>query len=218
MGQLAAALAQDPFTACLRAEILLARGDWATATSLLAGAVAAVTRHGNVMAQTWTERLLQWSFVCSKVARVRPSSDCMRCCSASNCERRHTSCPTLRWRIYRAGRYRRGPHGSQRGRQAGHGRMQSRNARRRLAGPALIALQQGELLAAARALDAGLDLARGMPYPHGEGRLLDVYGRLHLVHGDAAAARERLEAALAIFHRLGARKDAEHAEHLLTMC
>jgi hypothetical protein len=36
------------------------------------------------------------------------------------------------------------------------------------------------------------------------------------VRGEPASARERLEAALVIFNRLGARKDIERAEQLLT--
>jgi hypothetical protein len=56
-----------------------------------------------------------------------------------------------------------------------------------------------------------------MPYPHGEGRLLELYGRLHLASGEPTSARERLEAALAIFRRLGACKDAERTDQVLTM-
>jgi hypothetical protein len=44
-------------------------------------------------------------------------------------------------------------------------------------------------------------LARTMPYPHGEGRLLEVYGRLHLDRSEPTAARERLEAVLAVLCR-----------------
>jgi hypothetical protein len=80
---------------------------------------------------------------------------------------------------------------------------------------ALVAIRQEHWTAAERALEEGLTLARALPYPHGEGRLLEVYGRLQLVCGEPLAARERLEAALALFHRLGARKDAERTEHLL---
>jgi tetratricopeptide (TPR) repeat protein len=65
---------------------------------------------------------------------------------------------------------------------------------------------------AARSLEEGLAVARGMPYPHGEGRLLHVYGLLHARQGEPARARERLDAALAIFTRLGARKDVERVE------
>jgi tetratricopeptide (TPR) repeat protein/transcriptional regulator with XRE-family HTH domain len=80
---------------------------------------------------------------------------------------------------------------------------------------ARLALGQGTVQQAADALEEGLRLARPMPYPHGEGRLLEVSGRLHLEQGANVAAREHLEAALAIFQRLGARKDAKRAEQLV---
>jgi tetratricopeptide (TPR) repeat protein/transcriptional regulator with XRE-family HTH domain len=80
---------------------------------------------------------------------------------------------------------------------------------------ALVALRAGDHQAAARALDEGLSLARALPYPHGEGRLLHVYGQLYLERGEHAAARERLEAAHAIFGRLGALRDHERTEQLL---
>jgi tetratricopeptide (TPR) repeat protein/transcriptional regulator with XRE-family HTH domain len=65
---------------------------------------------------------------------------------------------------------------------------------------------------AARTLEEGLALARSMPNPYGEARLLHVYGQLHDRKHDVAAARDRLDAALTIFRRLGARKDIERAE------
>jgi tetratricopeptide (TPR) repeat protein/transcriptional regulator with XRE-family HTH domain len=69
---------------------------------------------------------------------------------------------------------------------------------------------------AEQALEEGLALARSMPYPYGEARLLHVYGGMHAQKGEPAPARGRLEAALAIFRRLGARKDAEWVEQALT--
>jgi tetratricopeptide (TPR) repeat protein/transcriptional regulator with XRE-family HTH domain len=66
------------------------------------------------------------------------------------------------------------------------------------------------------AVREALILARGMPYPYGEGRLLHVYGEMHIQKGDPAPARKRLEEALAIFQRLGARTDRERTEQLLT--
>jgi hypothetical protein len=54
-----------------------------------------------------------------------------------------------------------------------------------------------------------------MQYPYAEARLLQVYGQLHAQQGDHEPARARLGAALAIFRRLGARKDIERTEHLL---
>jgi tetratricopeptide (TPR) repeat protein len=80
---------------------------------------------------------------------------------------------------------------------------------------ALVALRQGTVQSAVDALEEGLQLARAMPYPHGEGRLLEVYGRLQMAHGHLEAARERLVAALAIFRQLGAHKDVERTEQML---
>jgi hypothetical protein len=80
---------------------------------------------------------------------------------------------------------------------------------------ALVAQRQGDIARATQALEEGLALARAIPYPHGEGRLLEAYGRLHLGGDETSAARERLEAALAIFRRLGARRDAAVVEQLL---
>ena len=80
---------------------------------------------------------------------------------------------------------------------------------------ALVALRQGDLAATEHALEEGLSLARAMPYAQGEGRLLKVYGQLHLARGEPAAARVRLEEAHTIFRRLGARRDLEHVEQLL---
>jgi hypothetical protein len=74
---------------------------------------------------------------------------------------------------------------------------------------ALVLLAHERWDEAVRALEEGLTVARAMPYPHGEGRLLHVYGLLHARQGEPARARERLDAALAIFTRLGARPDVE---------
>jgi hypothetical protein len=55
-----------------------------------------------------------------------------------------------------------------------------------------------------------------MPYPYAEARLLHLAGRLHAQVGKPEAAREQLAAAQAIFQRLGARKDVEGTERLLS--
>jgi tetratricopeptide (TPR) repeat protein len=80
---------------------------------------------------------------------------------------------------------------------------------------AMVATRQGCWAEAQQALEEGLALARGMPYPYAEARLVHVSGALHVQKGEAEPARERLEAALAIFRRLGARKDAESVEQAL---
>jgi tetratricopeptide (TPR) repeat protein len=79
---------------------------------------------------------------------------------------------------------------------------------------ARIALRQGRSADAAMYLDEALPLARAMPNPHAEARLLEVYGRLHAAGGETERARQSLRAALAIFQRLGARKDAERTAQL----
>jgi tetratricopeptide (TPR) repeat protein len=81
---------------------------------------------------------------------------------------------------------------------------------------ALIAMRQAQVGEAKRALDEGLALARPMPYPYGEARLLQVYALLHARLGEPEGARDRLDEAHAIFRRLGARNDIEWAEQLLS--
>jgi tetratricopeptide (TPR) repeat protein len=60
-----------------------------------------------------------------------------------------------------------------------------------------------------------VSLAHAMPYPYAEGRSLYEDGLMHLQRREPEQARERLEAALAIFRRLGARPDIERTEHTL---
>ena len=64
-------------------------------------------------------------------------------------------------------------------------------------------------------LEEGLSLARGLPYPYAEARLLHLYASMHIQQGEPEPARERLQAALDIFQRLGARKDVEQVEQAL---
>ena len=79
----------------------------------------------------------------------------------------------------------------------------------------LVQTRQGGWAEAERAVEEGLALARGMPYPYAEARLLHVAGLLHIQKGEPEQAWERLTAALALFQRLGARKDRERTEQVL---
>jgi class 3 adenylate cyclase/tetratricopeptide (TPR) repeat protein len=81
---------------------------------------------------------------------------------------------------------------------------------------ALVAIRQERWPEAARALEETLALAHRMPYPYAEACALALYGTMHIQKGEPALARERLAAALAIFRRLGARKDAGKVEEALT--
>lgn len=80
---------------------------------------------------------------------------------------------------------------------------------------AMVRLRQQRWDGVISALEEGLSLARSIHYPYAEGRLLHVYGQMHAVKGKPEPARERLEAALAIFRRLGARRDAERVEQMI---
>jgi tetratricopeptide (TPR) repeat protein len=80
---------------------------------------------------------------------------------------------------------------------------------------ALVATREEHWAEAACALEEGLALARSLPYPYAEARLLYAHAEMHAQKGERDAALERLEAALAIFQRLGARKDAERVEQTL---
>jgi tetratricopeptide (TPR) repeat protein len=82
---------------------------------------------------------------------------------------------------------------------------------------AMVAIRQQHWDEATRALEEGLTLAREMPYPYAEGRLLHVSGEMHVQKGEPDLAQERLAAALAIFWRLGARKDSERVEHAIAV-
>jgi hypothetical protein len=60
-----------------------------------------------------------------------------------------------------------------------------------------------------------LALTREIGLPYIEAQLLHDYGQLDLKRGNNQQARTRLEAALAIFQRLGARPDVEVVEQAL---
>jgi tetratricopeptide (TPR) repeat protein len=99
-------------------------------------------------------------------------------------------------------------------------RMQAENLRLMLADAlwvqAMVRHRQGQLVEAAEALEEGIALAREMPYPYAEARLLHVYGLLHADQDEPGQAQARLAEALTIFERLGARADAERVEQALS--
>jgi hypothetical protein len=68
---------------------------------------------------------------------------------------------------------------------------------------------------AERVLEEGLAVAQSMPDAQVEARLLEMWGLLHAQKGEVERARERLAAALDIFRRRGAHKDARRVERAL---
>ncbi len=80
---------------------------------------------------------------------------------------------------------------------------------------ALLALRQEQWDVATRSLEEGVALARSIPFPYAEARLLLVDGVLHAQQGGPQAARARLEAARFLFARLGAHADAARTAQAL---
>ncbi|WIG59112.1 MAG: hypothetical protein OJF49_001859 [Ktedonobacterales bacterium] len=70
---------------------------------------------------------------------------------------------------------------------------------------ALLAMRAGREAEAATTLEEALTLARAMPYPYAEAKLLYTYGLLAVQQGMADAARERFDAARTLLGRLGER-------------
>jgi tetratricopeptide (TPR) repeat protein len=80
---------------------------------------------------------------------------------------------------------------------------------------ALLALRQRKWQEAGDALEEALAQSQSIPCPYAEAKGLYVYGLLHIARGEPEAARERLEAALAICARLGERLYAQRIEQAL---
>jgi tetratricopeptide (TPR) repeat protein len=80
----------------------------------------------------------------------------------------------------------------------------------------ILAARRGSWNEARQILDRAASLARNMPYPFAEARILDTYGAMSLRHGELGEARDRLAASLELFRQIGARPYAERAEQALT--
>jgi adenylate cyclase len=80
----------------------------------------------------------------------------------------------------------------------------------------MVLIRQGRNEQALRVLSEGLARARSMPCPYVEARILEQLGILQTQRGEPEQARARLEEALAIFRRLGAKKDIERLVEMLS--
>jgi tetratricopeptide (TPR) repeat protein len=76
----------------------------------------------------------------------------------------------------------------------------------------MVLIRQGRDEEATGVLTKGLALVRSMPYPYREACILEQMGILAQQRDDPEQAQARLEEALAIFRRLGAKKDVERTE------
>lgn len=79
----------------------------------------------------------------------------------------------------------------------------------------MVRARQGRWDEAQTAFQESISLARSLPYPYVEARALVEYGITQVHHGELEQAREPLGAAMAIFRRLGAKKDVERTEQVL---
>jgi tetratricopeptide (TPR) repeat protein len=79
----------------------------------------------------------------------------------------------------------------------------------------MVCTREGRWGEARRAFADGLALARSLPYPYAEARLLHMSGLLHVQTREPAPARAQLEAARALFERLGARRESMLVEQAL---
>jgi tetratricopeptide (TPR) repeat protein/transcriptional regulator with XRE-family HTH domain len=80
---------------------------------------------------------------------------------------------------------------------------------------AMVLTRSGHWEEAQSSLESAASLARSMPYPYAEARALSEYGMLHAKKGEPQRARERLEEALMVFRRLGARPYITRMEQTL---
>ena len=79
----------------------------------------------------------------------------------------------------------------------------------------MVMVRQERWEEARHAFEEAITLARSMPYPYSEGRALYEYALLHRNMSEFERAEDRLQQALSIFRRLGARKDVEATEDAL---
>jgi transposase/Tfp pilus assembly protein PilF len=199
-----------------RARLSLAEGAWADAAALVQEAIALAERSGDLQALRWASTVMAEIDVLAgrpeaATARLFPLLDRP---GLEECDVTQLL-PVLAWAYLEQGQV------EQAVAPVGQALVRARREEMRLVVvealrvQTLIALPHEQWTEAARSLEEGLALARSMPYPYAEARLLHVYGRLHIQKGEPQAARERLEAARAIFARLGAPTDTAQVEQAL---
>jgi len=196
-----------------QARLSLARGAWADTAASIGEAIALAERNDDLQARRWAAAVMAELDILegradAAMARLIPLLDRpgLEECDVT------TLLPVLAWARLEQGQI------DQAAAVVGQALARARREEMRLVlaealrVQALVALRQEDDDAAARALEEGVALARGIPYPYAEARLLHVDGRRRASAGRTGPAREQLEAARAIFRRLDARRDAARVE------
>jgi tetratricopeptide (TPR) repeat protein len=185
--------------------LCLAEGAWADASRYLEEGMALAERRGDLLGR----RYLETALAERDVLEGRPDAACARLVSVLEHHGQlewgeATLLALLAWAYLELGEI------GQAAEVVGQAITRARATNNRLGSvdalrvQAMVLIRHGRWAEAASSLEEGLALARNMPYPHGEGHLLHVYGTMHVQKGELEPARERLEAALANFRRLGA--------------
>jgi tetratricopeptide (TPR) repeat protein len=196
--------------------LCLMEGAWNEASRHLEEAVAHARRLSYHEGSAWAERLLAER----DLLEGRPAAAQSRLValleSSTNDEHDHAFLlPSLAWAALQSG------DADQAGTVAAAAVARAQAEQNRLALAealrvcALAAMARQQWDAAVASLDDGLAMTRQIRYPYGEGRLLHVYGLLHVQRHELELARERLAAARALFRHLGARRDIEQVEQIL---
>jgi transcriptional regulator with XRE-family HTH domain/tetratricopeptide (TPR) repeat protein len=206
----------SPYVLTFRARLSLAEGDWAIAAAALEEAGALAEGSGDLQALRWAAGTLAEIEIlegrpAAARARLLPLLDRpgLQECDVTmllpvlawaqlELDQVDDAAATVKWALGRAR-----PEGM---------RLVLVEA---LRVQVLVALRRGHWEAATHGLEEGLALARDMPYPYAEARLLRLDAEVRARLEEPAAARERLEAAGAGFARLGARRDAAQLDQAL---
>jgi tetratricopeptide (TPR) repeat protein len=188
------------------------QGKWEEARQWLGDALAVAQRTGDRQALEQTQALLAEL----DVLVGRPEEATHRVEELASAEDVHLVVPpVLAWALLEAGEVERADEvvsNAVRRARAGQERFYLLEA---LRVQGMVWMHQDRCEEAESAFQEGLELARSLPYPYAEGRVLYEMGVLERQRGEPERAQERLDEALAIFRKLGAGKDIERTEHVL---
>jgi tetratricopeptide (TPR) repeat protein/transcriptional regulator with XRE-family HTH domain len=206
----------SPFPLHDLGRLCLAEGTWAEAGAYLEESCTLATRIGNLAPLRWAQLVLAERDVLdghpgAACARLRPLLD------RPGMEEQQVVhlLPTLAWAHLEGGDVEQAAAVVEQGVRRARAGSYRRALVEALRVQVLVCTLQQRWMEAAHSVEEGLALARSMPHPYAESRLLHVYGEMYVKKGEAEAARARLEAALAIFRRLGAHGYIERVEREL---
>ncbi len=206
-----------PYILHYRARLCLVEGDWAAARTASTAACALAKRSGDLQALRWAAGTIAELDVLegrpeAAAARLEPLRDRpgLEECDVT------TLLPMLAWAYLELGRLDESASAVEQALARARPEEMRLVLVEALRVQALVQIRRERWAETACSLEQGLTLARAMPYPYAEARLLHVAGQCDAARGETGPTRERWTEALAIFTRLGARADAARVEQTLT--